>query len=144
MGGLTTGALAKRGGVNLESIRFYEREGLLPKPPRTAGGYRVFSDQDLRRVKFIKRAQELGFSLREIKDLLELRLNPDTSCSDVRRKAEAKLADIERKISDLRRMRSALGHLATACPGRGATTDCPILEALDAEHRTEVRVVRPT
>jgi MerR family copper efflux transcriptional regulator len=141
MGGLTTGALAKRAGVNLESIRFYEREGLLPKPPRTSGGYRAFSDGDVRRLMFIKRAQELGFSLREIKELLELRFDPDTSCADVRQKAETKLVEIERKMSDLRRMRKVLTSLTTACPGRGATSDCPILEAMDGEPGTAVRAV---
>src|SRR5436309_5094914 len=98
---LTTGQLARRGGVNLESIRFYERQGLLPKPPRTFSGYRVFSEDSVRRIRFVKRAQELGFSLREIKELLALRLEPGTSCADVRRRAEAKLSDIDRKISDL-------------------------------------------
>lgn len=132
MDGLTTGELARRGGVNLESIRFYEQEGLLPKPPRTRAGYRVFPEESVRRIRFVKRAQELGFSLREIKELLGLRLDPHTSCADVRQKAEAKLADIEQKVRDLRRMHAALARLATACPGRGATADCPILESLDS------------
>ena len=131
--GLTTGKLAKRGGVNLESIRFYEREGLLPAPPRTASGYRKFPPDSVRRVRFIKRAQDLGFTLREIKELLSLRVDPAGSCADVRRRAEAKLQDIGRKIHDLRRMQGALARLAAACPGRGATGDCPILESLDAE-----------
>ena len=134
MSGLTTGELAKRGGVNLESIRFYEREKLLPKPPRTASGYRVFNEDAVRRVQFIKRAQELGFSLREIKELLALRIEPGTSCADMRQKAEAKLTDIDQKIRDLQRMKRALGRLATACPGRGAISDCPILETLDASN----------
>lgn len=132
MAGLSTGELAKQGGVNLESIRFYEREGLLVKPPRTAAGYRMFSTGDVRRVRFIKRAQELGFSLREIKELLALRLEAGTSCSDVRQRAEAKLTDIDQKIRDLQRMKKALGRLATACPGRGSIEDCPILETLDS------------
>lgn len=132
MSGLTTGELAKQGGVNLESIRFYEREKLLPKPPRTANGYRMFSGDAVRRVQFIKRAQELGFSLREIKELLALRIEPGTSCADMRQKAEAKLTDIDRKIRDLKRMKRALGRLAVTCPGRGAMSDCPILESLDA------------
>lgn len=134
MTGLSTGELAKQGGVNLESIRFYEREGLLAKPPRTAAGYRMFSVDDARRVRFIKRAQELGFSLREIKELLALRFDPDTSCGDVRQKAEAKLTDIDQKIRDLQRMKKALARLTTACPGRGGIDDCPILETLDSTH----------
>ena len=132
MATLTTSELAKQGGVNLESIRFYERQRLLPKAPRTASGYRMFSADDVRRVRFIKRAQELGFSLREIKELLALRFEPDTSCADMRRRAETKLSDIDQKISDLKRMRKTLARLATACPGRGNLDGCPILESLDA------------
>ena len=132
MPGLTTSEVARQGGVNLESIRFYERERLLPKPPRTASGYRMFSADDVRRVRFIKRAQELGFSLREIKELLALRFDPDTSCADVRKRAEAKLLDIDQKVSDLKRMRKTLGRLATACPGRGNLDGCPILESLNS------------
>lgn len=132
MTALSTGELARQGGVNTESIRFYEREGLLAKPPRTPAGYRMFSADDARRVRFIKRAQELGFSLREIKELLGLRLEAGTSCSDVRHKAEAKLKDIDQKIRDLQRMKKALARLATACPGRGSIDDCPILETLDS------------
>jgi Hg(II)-responsive transcriptional regulator len=142
MNGVTTGELAKRGGVNLESIRFYEREKLLPKPPRTASGYRMFDENAVRRVRFIKRAQELGFSLREIRELLELRFDPRTDCADVRRKAEAKLTDIEQKIRDLQRMKRSLGRLTTACPGRGAADTCPILESLDGEPGSAVRTAR--
>lgn len=129
---LTTSEVARQGGVNLESIRFYERERLLPKPPRTASGYRIFTPEDVRRVRFIKRAQELGFSLREIKELLALRFEPDTSCADVRQRAETKLSDIDQKISDLKRMRRVLARLTTTCPGRGNLDRCPILESLDA------------
>ena len=132
MPALTTGELAKQGGVNLESIRFYERERLLPKAPRTASGYRMFSADDVRRVRFIKRAQELGFSLKEIKELLALRFDPDTSCADVRKRAETKLSDIDQKISDLKRMRKILARLTSACPGRGNLDRCPILESLDS------------
>ena len=142
MTGLTSGELARQGGINLESIRFYEKQGLLPKPPRTASGYRTFPPDAVRRVRFIKRAQELGFSLREIKELLALRVDPDTSCADVRRRAEEKLTDIDQKISDLKRMKQTLAGLAAACPGRGAISDCPILESLDVgEPRTAVHPV---
>lgn len=132
MAGLSTSDVAKQGGVNLESIRFYEKQGLLPKPPRTRSGYRVFTDESVRRVRFIKRAQELGFTLREIKELLALRFEPATSCGDVRKRAETKLSDIDQKISDLKRMRKTLSRLATACPGRGDVGDCPILESLES------------
>ena len=132
MPALTTGELASQGGVNVESIRFYERERLLRKPPRTASGYRMFTPDDVRRVRFIKRAQELGFSLREIKELLALRLEPDTGCADVRKRAETKLSDIDQRISDLKRIRKVLARLTTACPGRGNVNSCPILEGLDS------------
>jgi MerR family mercuric resistance operon transcriptional regulator len=134
MTGLSTSDVARQGGVNLESIRFYEREGLLPRPPRTASGYRVFTPDDVRRVRFIKRAQELGFSLREIKELLALRFDPETSCADVRARAETKLADIDRRISDLKRMRKVLARLTTACPGWGNLDGCPILGSLDSSN----------
>src|SRR6266446_3467449 len=98
MEGLTTARLAHEGGVNVETIRYYERHGLLPKPPRTPSGYRVFSDEAVTRLRFIKHAQDLGFSLREIKELLSLRVKPGSSCSDVRRKAEAKITDVDQKI----------------------------------------------
>src|SRR5439155_12378390 len=99
---LSTGVVASRGGVNLETIRYYERRGLLPKPPRTPAGYRTFDAAALRRLRFIKQAQALGFSLKEIKELLALRVDPRTSCADVRRRAEAKIADVEAKLRVLR------------------------------------------
>lgn len=129
---LGSSELAKQGGINQESIRFYEKEGLLPKPPRTAGGYRVFSTDDVRRVRFIKRAQEIGFSLREIKELLALSSEPDTNCGDVRERAEAKLSDIDRKLADLKRIRKALARLTAECGGRGTIDGCPILESLNS------------
>ena len=130
--GLRTSEVAAQAAVNVETIRFYERRGLLPKPPRTASGYRTFSPEMVPRIRFIKRAQDLGFSLKEIKELLSLRANPNTTCSDVRRRAEEKLLDIERRIRDLRRMGKTLARLAANCPGRGDTASCPILESLDA------------
>jgi MerR family copper efflux transcriptional regulator len=141
MDGLTTGELAKQGGVNLETIRFYERQGLLTKPPRTPSGYRMFPKGTDQRVRFIKRGQELGFSLREIKELLALRLDPETTCREMRQRATEKLRNIEQKIVDLRRMQVVLTRLADACPGRGATSDCPILESLDAGDIDVVRKV---
>ena len=132
MNGLRTSDVAKQANVNLETIRFYERKGLLPKPPRTASGYRTFPPEMVRRVHFIKRTQDLGFSLKEIKELLALRHDPGTTCCDVRRRAEEKLAQIDAKVRDLQRMKKTLTRLTAACPGRGATTTCPILESLDA------------
>lgn len=129
---LTSGRLAAQGGVNLQTIRYYERCGLLPKPPRRPSGYRAFPADAVRRVRFIKRAQALGFSLREIRELLALRVGRGTRC-DVRRRAESKLADIDAKLRGLRRMRRALTGLVAACGEDGPVAQCPILEALDAE-----------
>ncbi len=113
MNGLRTSDVAKQAKVNLETIRFYERKGLLPKPPRTTCGYRTFSPDVVRRVRFIKRTQALGFSLKEIKELLALRLDPGTTCAHVRGRAEEKLLDIEQKIRDLQRMKATLTR---TCP----------------------------
>ena len=128
---LKIGELAEQGRVNLQTIRYYEREGLLPKPPRLASGYRVFSSDAVRRVRFIKRAQELGFSLKEIKELLSIRIDPERDCSGVQKLARAKVTDIEQKIRTLQAMRKVLGKLATACPGRGPLSECPILESFE-------------
>src|SRR5437867_3693962 len=131
MNALRTGELARRGGVNLETIRYYERRGLLAKPPRTLAGYRTFDAEAVRRLRFIKQAQALGFSLKEVRELLALRLDARTSCADVRSRAETKLADIEAKIKMLRAMKNALGKIVAACSGRGPISACPILDALD-------------
>lgn len=130
---LTVGELAKRGEVNLETVRYYERRGLLPKPPRSASGYRLFSPESVRRIRFIKRAQELGFSLKEIKELLALQVSAEGTSADVRERAEAKIADIEEKIRTLRAMKKALGRLTSACCGQGSVSECPILESLSSE-----------
>src|SRR5260370_13509878 len=115
MKSLTIGRLAKQAGVNLETVRFYERRGLLPKPPRTASGYRVFPADAARRLRFIKRAQELGFSLKEIRDLLSLRMRPGTSRSDIQARADAKVPDIDEKIRTLKSM-STTFHALTEQP----------------------------
>lgn len=130
---ITTSGLAKQSGVNLETIRYYERAGLLPKPPRSISGYRLFSSDSVRRVRFIKRAQELGFSLREIKELLALRIAPGSTRANVRERAEAKIADIEEKVQHLRAMKKALVRLIESCCGNGPASECPILESLSLE-----------
>jgi MerR family copper efflux transcriptional regulator len=132
-GHFSTSELAKRGGVNLETIRYYERVGLLPKTPRSGSGYRQFSPESVRRVRFIKRAQELGFSLKEIKELLALRIASGSTRADVRKRAEAKIADIEGKVQHLRAMKKALVRLTESCCGSGPASDCPILESLSLE-----------
>lgn len=135
MQGLKVGEVAQRAAVNLQTIHYYERTGLLPRPARTASNYRIYPDDAVRRVRFIKRAQELGFTLKEVKELLSLRAAPRSCCGDVRRQAEAKLTDIEKKIGTLQAMRRALTKLIGECSGKGPVTACPILEALDTEER---------
>jgi len=130
---LTIGRLAREVGINLETVRFYERQGLLPKPPRSASGYRLFPAHAARRLKFVKRAQELGFSLREIRELLALRMSPRTTSAEIRRRTEAKITDIEGKIRSLDSMRKTLVKLAHSCGGCAPLSECPILESLDRE-----------
>ncbi|MCA9447491.1 MAG: MerR family transcriptional regulator [Candidatus Omnitrophica bacterium] len=129
----TVGQLAKQSGVNIETIRFYERKGLLPRPPRSSGGYRQYSTETISRVRFIKRSQELGFSLKEVAELLSLRIGPEATCGDIKRVAEEKAEDIDQKIRDLRQMKKALSALVDQCSGDGSTSDCPILEHLEKE-----------
>src|SRR6516164_4464947 len=129
---LTTGQLAKQASVNRETVRYYERRRLLQRPSRSVTGYRVFSDDALRRLRFIRHAKMLGFSLEEIRELLALRINSIDTCERVRERTQAKIADIERKIEALRRMRRALSGLVTACSRRRKTEECPILSCLEA------------
>ncbi|MGI8744450.1 MAG: MerR family transcriptional regulator [Bryobacteraceae bacterium] len=133
MTGLKIGEVAKRGGVNLETIRYYERERLLVKPPRLSSGYRMFPAEAVHRIRFIKRAQELGFSLSEIRELLSIQIDANKECSDVRRLAKAKITDIDKKIETLEAMKRILHELTDMCPGRGPSSECPILESIDSE-----------
>src|SRR5436190_20781381 len=114
---LKIGELAERAEVNLQTIRYYEREGLLPEPPRRDSGYRMFPDSAVRRVRFIKRAQEIGFSLAEIRELLMLRVDGRRQSAEVRTLTEAKIADIEGKIRTLKSMKTALRGLTERCSG---------------------------
>ena len=132
---LTRGEVATEAGVNIETLRYYERRGLVPKPPRSVSNYRLYSEDTVRRVCFVKRAQELGFSLKEIKELLSLRATPKARCSDVRRQAEDKIQNIDGKIRTLRNMRKALSRLVDQCSGSGPVTACPILDALDSKEK---------
>ena len=129
----TIGEAAQAAGVNIETLRYYERRGLVPDPPRRASGYRQYPAETVDRVRFIKRAQELGFSLKEIKELLSIRIDPESDCSGIQKLAKAKLADIEQKIRTLQGMKNVLGKLATACPGSGPLSECPILESFEPE-----------
>ena len=125
------GELAKRAGVHIQTIRYYERRELLPDPERRPSGYREYGQETLDRLHFIKRAQELGFTLTEIRELLALRLDPNTPAAAVKARAEAKIADVDRKLHDLERIKHALVHLAGHCRGgRGPIGDCPLLDAL--------------
>ena len=130
---LTIGQVAKRAGVNIETVRYYERQGLIPEPSRRASGYRQYSADFVKRIQFIKRAQTLGFSLKEITELLELRIEPDTACDEVRSRAEQKVESIEEKIQTLARMKQVLDELIVACNRRGVTSECPILTTLDPD-----------
>ncbi len=133
MNAMRIGQIARHSGTSIETIRFYEREGLLEKACRTEAGYRTYRPDVIARLRFIKQAQALGFTLKEIKELLSLKLNTDTHCGEVRRRAETKSRDIERKIESLNRMKQVLVKLTTACPGRGPTSECPILDAMETE-----------
>lgn len=128
---LTIGQVARRSGVGIETVRFYEREGLLAKPARTASGYRQFDEEVIARLKFIQRAKELGFTLNEIKELLSLRVAPGISCDEVRTKAEDKITDIDGKIKTLQKMKKALVRLTLECCEKDMNAECPILDALE-------------
>ena len=130
---LKIGQLAQRASVNLQTIRYYEREGLLPEPPRLSSGYRLYTDSMVRRVRFIKRAQEIGFSLAEIRELLSLRADERRERNEVRAIAQAKLADIEDKMRTLKAMKAVLNRLTERCSGCGPPSECPILESIDSE-----------
>lgn len=128
---LKIGEVARTTGLSVEAIRYYERLGLIDAAPRTPAGYRQFEPNVERRLRFVRRAQALGFSLNEVRELLELHLSPDSPASEVREKAESKLSEVEAKLSDLRRMRRALRNLTRSCCGEGSTSDCPILDSLE-------------
>ena len=131
-GSLTVGRTARLADVGIPTMRFYERAGLLPKPTRTASNYRLYQHEAVTRIRFIRRAQELGFTLKEIKDLLGLRVSRRTSCTEVWSRAEAKIADIESRIRSLRQLSRALGKLAHECETQ-SDGDCPLLKHLEGE-----------
>ena len=134
MESLGIGALAKRGGVRIDTVRYYERSGLLSPKTRLASGYRRYSDAEVARLRFIRRAQALGFTLKEIRDLLALSNRRDVA--RVKRVSQQKLLDVEQRIASLERMRQGLVSLIEACPGHGRAEDCPILNALGGEEST--------
>ncbi len=130
-GTMRIGQVASAASVNIQTLRYYERRGLLLEPERTPAGHREYPEDAVRRVRFIKRAQELGFTLNEIEELLRLRDDRSASCREVRAAARSKMEDVDRKIASLRAMRRALAILERSCTSDGSTRECPILEALD-------------
>jgi MerR family copper efflux transcriptional regulator len=130
---LTIGQLAKKSGVHLETIRYYEREGLIPAPPRKSSGHRAYQPGAVRRLRFIKRVQNLGFSLSEIRGLLTLRAEPAEDCSEVCKRAQEKLGEVRAKIRHLQTIEEALQHLTEGCSGHRPVGECGILEALDRD-----------
>ena len=134
MDALGIGQLAKQGGVGIDTVRYYERNGLLSPRTRLASGYRRYGELELARLRFIRRAQALGFTLKEVKELLALSTQRDVG--RVKRSAQAKLVDVEARIAALERVRDGLAKLIKACPGHGRAADCPILRALTEEIET--------
>ena len=128
--GLTVGKFARAAGVGVETVRYYERRGLLDQPVKRGTGYRVYPESALLRIRFIRRAQELGFTLNEIRDLISLERDAVQNCSAVRDRASLKLAAIEKKISDLTRMKDALARLHDACPGDQPIRNCELMSCL--------------
>src|SRR5213594_4395956 len=128
---LTIGQVADAADVNIQTIRYYERRGLFPNPRRTPSGYRQYGDDAVARLRFIKHAQDLGFSLQEIQELLRLRVRHGAACDSVERKTRQKIEVVQQRIRDLQRMRRTLERLAAACAARRPTDDCPILEVLE-------------
>lgn len=124
------GRLAELSGVSIDTVRYYEREGLLPKPSRRASGYREYRASDVERLRFVRRAKELGFTLTEIAELLSLTDNRQADMQGVKQKAEDRLAQVEQKIAELRRVKRGLERLIAACPGHGELDSCPIVAAL--------------
>jgi MerR family mercuric resistance operon transcriptional regulator len=132
-GTMTVGTVANRAEVKIDTIRYYERQGLLPKASRTRSGYRTFNEATVQRLRFIKNAQALGFTLKEVKQLLAMRVTGGSTCSDLRDCAESKVADIERKIESLQAMKRALQQLVSACTANGPASECSFFENLNTD-----------
>ena len=128
---LTTGQVAKVTGLSVETIRFYEREGLIDEPPRRASGYRQYSPETLVRIALIQRAKQLGFSLQEIRGLIDIKVSGRSRCGEFHRRVEAKARDTERKILHLRVVQKSLRGLSLKCRGRGPVAECPVLRSME-------------
>ena len=131
MSALTIGKVAYLTQVGIETIRFYERQGLIDQPPRKPSGYRQYPPETVERIRFVRRAKQLGFTLKEIKELLSLRIDPNSTCGDIRERSLVKIGDIESRIQTLQRMKQSLKELTLACDGQGTVSECPILESLE-------------
>ncbi len=128
----TRGVIAKRTGVNIETVRYYERIGLLPAPPRSEGGHRIYDEDLLRRLHFIRRSRELGFTLDEVRGLLRLVDGGDYTCGEVEALTTAHLGEVRRKLADLKRLEKVLREMISRCEG-GEVPECPVIEALFKE-----------
>lgn len=136
---MTISRAAEQAGVGVETIRFYERRGLIKQPARPkTGGYRFYDDEVVERIRFVRQAQELGFSLRQIAELLSLRADPGADCGDVRSQAVSKREEVDRKIAQLQHIRAALDGLIASCPGGGALRACTIIDALNEPPATKI------
>lgn len=130
---MTIGQVAAAAEVNVQTVRYYERRGLMPRPPRTPSGYRQYGPGAVQRLRFIRRAQDLGFALDEIRELLALRVRHASACSTVEAVARRKMALVERKIGELQQLNRSLERLVEACEAKEPTGECPILEAIEAQ-----------
>ena len=130
MSSFSIGEVAKRAGVGIDTVRYYERSELLPKPQRRPSGYRQYDGSDVQRLSFIRRAKELGFTLDEIRELLTLSTDRERGVRGIKARAEARLSDLDMRICEMKRVRSGLQKLIEACPGHGKLETCPILGAL--------------
>jgi MerR family copper efflux transcriptional regulator len=139
---MSIGQVAEAAGIGIETVRFYERQGLIPPPARRASGYRQYDEGAVARLQFIRRAKDLGFTLKEIQSLLELRTDSASTTADMKRQAERKIAEIDEKIASLKRIRRALTRLAEHCPGHGPLSDCPILDALEGRENRKKTITK--
>lgn len=130
---LNIGEVAKQTGITVAAVRFYEKQGLIDAPLRSDSGYRQYPENTIKRVRFIQNAKEVGFTLKDIGELLALRQEPGTSCTDIKLRATQKIEEVDQKINDLNRIRTALARMIIKCSGRGSLSECPILEELDED-----------
>lgn len=133
---LTRSELARKSGVNIETLRYYEKRKLIDPPPRSASGYRLYTPADASRIRFIKNAQKLGFTLNEIRDLLKLRIKKNSNCDSVLKKAQIKRDEIKFKIQDLQSMKRSLEQLIHKCEESIPTGDCPILASFEPKTKS--------